>query len=354
MAEFKRILVTKLRHHGDVLLTSPIFTTLRRYYPDAQIDVVVYAETADMLTLHPAIDNVLVIDRKWKNLGVWQHLKKELGLIRHIKNQHYDLLIHLTESMRGFWFAQLGKIPMGVTFENNNRKNLFFWCKKFQKQVKRIHLRHTVECHLDTLRALGIQPAIEERRLILIAGDSAEKGIKDKLYAAGWQNQPYVVVHPTSRWMFKCWNTKDVAAVMEYLNSQGKTVVLSAAPAEEEMKMVKELRTIVKTPFLDLSGTMSLKELSALIQHAEMLFGVDSVPMHIAAAMQTPVVALFGPTGDKEWGPWMVKSEIVTSHNHPCRPCGQAGCANSHICDCLVHLPKSQVIEAINTIQVRQ
>lgn len=354
MPEFKRILVSKLRHHGDVLLTSPVFTTLRRRFPDAQIDVVVYAETADMLTLHPAIDNVLVIDRKWKKLGAWGHFKKELGLIRHIRDQRYDLLLHLTESMRGFWFAQLGKIPQGVTFYNDGRKHLFFWRKKFQKQVRRVHLRHTVESHLDTLRALGIQPTMEERKLVLVAGDAAEQGVKEKLQAAGWQNQPYVVVHPTSRWMFKCWNTNDVAAVMEYLSQQGKTVVLSAAPSKEEMKMVEELRATVTTPFLDLSGKMSLKELAALIQHAEMLFGVDSVPMHIAAAMQTPVVALFGPTGDKEWGPWMVKSEVVTSHHHPCRPCGQAGCANSHVCDCLVQLPRSQVIEAINVIQVSQ
>lgn len=354
MSEFKRILVTKLRHHGDVLLTSPIFTTLRRHYPNAQIDVIVYAETADMLTLHPAINNVLIIDRKWKKLGVWRHFLKELALIRHIKSQHYDLLLHLTESMRGFWFAQLGKIPHGVTFYNENRKRLFFWKKKFQKQVKRIHLRHTVEGHLDTLRVLGLQPTVEERKLVLVAGEAAELGVKDKLYAAGWQNQPYIVVHPTSRWMFKCWNTKDVAAIMEYLSHQGKTVVLSAAPSKEEMQMVEDLRAIVTTPFIDLSGKMSLKELSALIQHAEMLFGVDSVPMHIAAAMQTPVVALFGPTGDKEWGPWMVKSEVVTSNHHPCRPCGQAGCANSHICDCLVQLPRRRVIDAINIIQVSQ
>ncbi|SKC12604.1 heptosyltransferase-3 [Kosakonia radicincitans] len=352
MPEFKRILVTKLRHHGDVLLTSPVFTSLRRYYPDAQIDVVVYAETADMLSLHPAIDNVLVIDRKWKNLGVWGHLKKEWELISHIKSQRYDLLLHLTESMRGFWFALLGNIPQGVTFHNDDRQKLFFWRKKFQKQVKRLHLRHTVESHLDTLRVLNLQPTIDERKLVLVAGEAAERGVQDKLRIAGWQNQPYVVVHPTSRWMFKCWNTKDVAAVMEYLSHQGKTVVLSAAPSKEEMKMVEDLRAITTTPFLDLSGTLSLKELAALIQHAEMLFGVDSVPMHIAAAMQTPVVAIFGPTGDKEWGPWMVKNQVVSSHQHPCRPCGQAGCANSHICDCLVQLPRNQVLEAIKIIQV--
>ncbi|WP_064515020.1 putative lipopolysaccharide heptosyltransferase III [Buttiauxella gaviniae] len=352
MREFKRILVTKLRHHGDVLLSSPIFTTLRRYYPNAQIDVIVYAETADMLTLHPAIDNVLIIDRKWKDLGLWGHIKKEIALIRHIRNQRYSLILHLTESMRGFWFAQFGNIPTGVTFENDNRKKLFFWRKRFQKQVKRMLHRHTVESHLDTLRVLGLQPTMEERKLVLVAGESAQFSVTEKLTAAGWNNQPYVVVHPTSRWMFKCWNVDDVAATMAHLYAQGKTVVLSAAPSKAEMSMVNELCANIQSPFINLAGCLSLKELSALIENAEMLFGVDSVPMHIAAAMQTPVVAIFGPTGDKEWGPWMVKSKVVSSTKHPCRPCGQAGCANSHVCDCLVQLPRSQVIEAINSIQV--
>lgn len=353
MPEFKRILVTKLRHHGDVLLSSPVFTVLRRYYPDAQIDVIVYAETAEMLTLHPAIDNVLVIDRKWKKLGPWRHLKKEWSLLRHVRNQRYSLILHLTESMRGFWFAQFGNVPLGVTFSNDNRKKLFFWRRRFQKQVQRIRFRHTVEGHLDTLRVLGMQPTPEERRLVLVAGDSAQLSVKEKLIAGGWNNQPYVVVHPTSRWMFKCWNIDDVAAVIEHLYMQGKSIVLSAAPSKEEMNMIDELITRIQTPVINLSGKLSLKELSALIENAEMLFGVDSVPMHIAAAMQTPVVAIFGPTGDKEWGPWMVKNQVVSSTQHPCRPCGQAGCANSHVCDCLVQLPRNQVLDAINFIQVK-
>jgi heptosyltransferase-3 len=97
---------------------------------------------------------------------------------------------------------------------------------------------------------------------------------------------------------------------------------------------------------LDLSGQLSLKELAALTARARLFVGVDSAPMHIAAAMGTPVVAIFGPSGDCEWGPWGEGHRVVASNTHPCRPCGMAGCNDSKVSDCLTTLPVPQVLSA--------
>ena len=84
--------------------------------------------------------------------------------------------------------------------------------------------------------------------------------------------------------------------------------------------------------------------------HPKLFIGVDSVPMHIAAAMQTPTVVLFGPSGEMSWGPWQVPHRVVSSEAHPCRPCGQDGCGGGKLSDCLTSLPVERVLQAVDQL----
>ena len=106
-------------------------------------------------------------------------------------------------------------------------------------------------------------------------------------------------------------------------------------------------------PVVNLGGQLTLKQLAALTAQAKLFIGVDSAPMHIAAAMQTPVLASFGPSGDKEWGPWMVPHRLITS-DHPCRPCGQDGCGGGKISECLTTLPVDDVYAATQELLSRE
>jgi heptosyltransferase-3 len=99
-----------------------------------------------------------------------------------------------------------------------------------------------------------------------------------------------------------------------------------------------------------LAGQLSLKELAALTARARLFIGVDSAPMHIAAAMGTPTVALFGPSGDREWGPWGVPHRVVSSDAHPCRPCGIDGCGGGKVSDCLSSLSVDRVHAAVQEL----
>ena len=94
----------------------------------------------------------------------------------------------------------------------------------------------------------------------------------------------------------------------------------------------------------------SLPELAAVTREARIFVGVDSAPMHIAAAMQTPVIALFGPSGEFEWGPWRVPHRIITSMDHPCRPCGIDGCGGGKISECFTTLPVERVCAALTEL----
>ena len=159
----------------------------------------------------------------------------------------------------------------------------------------------------------------------------------------------FIHLHPTSRWLFKTWPEEKVAELIRQLAQAGHRVVVTSAPEERELDMVRQIRAAAGDAAIDLSGQLSLKELAALTAQSKLFVGLDSAPMHIAAAVQTPVVALFGPSGEIDWGPWMVPHRIVTS-SHPCRPCGQDGCGGSKISECLTTLPVSQVLAAIETL----
>lgn len=350
LSDLRRVLVTKLRHHGDVLLSSPVFSALKTYAPHADIDALVYAETAEMLSLHPAIAQVHVIDRHWKKRGPLGHLSAEWQLLQALRSRQYDLVIHLTDHPRGAWIARLCKARWAVARRVSGRGG--WWQNAFSHfySTPRHALRPTVETNLDALRRLGIHPSVDERRLALVPGAAADIRVDTLLSDLGLSHKSFIHLHPASRWFFKCWTVDKMAALIDKLHADGQTVVLSAAPDATETAMIDAIQTRVARPALSLAGQLSLKELAALSARARLFIGVDSAPMHIAAAVGTPVVALFGPSGDKEWGPWGVPSRIITSPTHACRPCGMDGCAGSKVSDCLVSLPLEPVWQAVQEL----
>lgn len=351
LENLRRVLVIKLRHHGDVLLSSPVFSALKAHAPQAEIDALVYAETAGMLSLHPAIAQLHVIDRQWKKLGPLGHLAAEWQLLKRLRTRHYDLVVHLTDHPRGAWIARLCKARWAVVRRSGGGRG-GWWQNAFSHfySTPRHALRHTVELNLDALRRLGLQPTREQRRLSLVAGTEAETRVASLLEQQGLASTAFVHLHPASRWFFKCWTIDNMAELVRRLQGRGHAVVLSAAPDATEMAMIEAIQTKLDTPAFSLAGQLSLKELAALSARAKLFIGVDSAPMHIAAAVGTPVVALFGPSGDKEWGPWGVPHRIVTSAHHPCRPCGMDGCAGSKVSDCLASLPVEPVWQAVQEL----
>jgi heptosyltransferase-3 len=210
-------------------------------------------------------------------------------------------------------------------------------------------LRHSVEKHLDALRHLGLQPAPEERKLVFNPGEEATSAAKSLLAKHGLADKPYLLFHPTSRWMFKSWDSNKAGALIDMLIEQGHTLVITSAPSEVEMDYVEKMLSSVTHPVINLAGETNLKELGALIGNAACFIGMDSVPMHLAAAMCTPTIALFGPSGDQEWGPWMVPNKTITT-DISCRPCGLDGCGGGKISDCLMQIQPTTVFSSVQEL----
>jgi heptosyltransferase III len=353
LTRLKRALVIQLRHHGDVLLTSPVFTVLKNHAPMSEVDALVYAETRDMLDLHPAIAQVHVVDRRWKELGAQARIMREWRLHAAMRARRYDLIVHLSEHPRGAWLARSLGARYAVAHDFPRKSGA--WKKSFTHLVPlpANGRRHRVELNLDALRRIGIQPGDEERKLALVPGGEAERSVDALLASEGLRAKRFIHFHPGSRWQFKCWPTERAAALIDALVGRGDRVALTAAPDERELALVAEIRSRVGASFADFSGKLTLKQLAALTACAKMFIGVDSAPMHIAAAMQTPTVALFGPSGEAEWSPWRVPHRVVASAEHPCRPCGNDGCGGGKVSECLSRLPLEAVLDAVDSLAAR-
>ena len=343
----RRALVVKLRHHGDVLLASPVFQVLHNRAPHAEIDALVYDETRDMLAGHPAIAQVHGVGRDWRHAGLAEQARQESALFSQLRERRYQLIVHLTDHWRGAWLAQALRPRWCVAPERDST----FWRWSFTHRYKlpRHTPRHAVEANLDALRRIGLYPEEDEKSLVLVPGSEAEAKVDALLAEAGLAPRGFVHVHPTSRWLFKTWSEAQSAELLRALARDGHRLVVTAAPDAREKAIVERILAQAAVPVTDLSGRLTLRELAALAARARLFFGVDSAPMHIAAAMGTPVVALFGPSGEKEWGPWRVRHRVVTS-DHPCRPCGNDGCGGGKVSECLTRLPVERVRAAINDV----
>ena len=342
LADCRRALVIKLRHHGDVLLASPVLGTLGDHAPRMAIDALVYDDTAPMLEGLPGLAELHTVGRDWRKLGATQRLFLEWRLFSELRERRYDLIVHLSEHPRGAWLARALRARYSVAPALPGRGR--FWARSFSHlyALPRNGRRHAVELNLDALRRIGVQPAHDRRRVRFVPGAEAEARVDALLAERGLAAGGFIHMHPASRWHFKCWPADKNAELIGRLAGEGRRIVLTSAPDEEEVALVEDIVARTQGATVNLAGKLSVKELGALTARARLFVGVDSMPMHLAAAMGTPSVALFGPSGEHDWGPWNVAHRIVAS-SHSCRPCGNDGCGGGKLSECLTTLPVERV-----------
>ncbi len=199
-----------------------------------------------------------------------------------------------------------------------------------------------VEQNLEALRALGIEP--RQPRLQFFWNGAVEAGISTWLKDKGLTPGEFVVMHPGAGWRFKCWTPTGYARVIEALMEDWRLpVVLTGSRAAHEQDLLREILAECRAQPLNLAGRLTFKELGALIAKARFFFGMDSAPMHLAAAVETPAVALFGPSGAFNWRPWG-EGHLVMQKDWECVPCGRDGCEGSKVSRCLVELDPDEVL----------
>ncbi|MCH9611980.1 MAG: Lipopolysaccharide core heptosyltransferase RfaQ [Chlamydiia bacterium] len=343
----KRVLVIKLRHHGDVLLSTPVFSLLKSRIPNVQIDGYVYSECIPILEGHPAISDLIGYDKKWKKGGLWKRVLGEWRVLKQIRKNKYDLVISLTEGDRGAIVAAFSKARYRLGMDPK-KTGMLFKKKLFTHLYQRCPtLRHTVEKDLDAMRAIGLMPRLNEKELGFFVPEQAKQTV-DQLTGSGG----FVHIHPSSRWDFKCVPPQHMAQVIRALRQRGETVVISSGPDPVEIAQVEEiLARSGPEGVINMAGKMSLKELGAFISKAKLLICVDSLPLHLSSVFKAPVVVLFGPSSYVNWGPWQNARARVIANQYSCQPCYLPGCGASGKSECLINLsPKETIAQAFELL----
>lgn len=341
----KRILVVMLRHFGDVLLTSPVFTVLQHACPNAEIDALIYRHTAPMLENHPAISQLHLVEKSQK-APFFTKWKTERALLKAMDAREYDALIVLNKHWRAWRLAWRYRGRLKFCVGPYDPLSIL-WNLPFRQYFRDyLYGRHRVAFNLDAVRQLGIQPCQRDTRLLLNLSNAADEEADRICEAHQLAIGEFIVIHPTSRGFYKCWPAEKFKTLVNRLVEQGERVVITSGPDSKELQFVMSMLEGDTGSVTNLAGKLSLGALASVIGRAKLFIGVDSAPMHIAAAMGTPVVALFGPSRDWEWGPWRVPSWVMVNPDYRCRPCNRPGCGDAGASDCLKSLQVEPVLEA--------
>ncbi|MBI5740617.1 MAG: putative lipopolysaccharide heptosyltransferase III [Nitrospirae bacterium] len=364
MSQFKdvnSILVIKLRHIGDVLLTVPVFRALRETFPGARISALVNSGTEEALSGSPYINEIMVFDGAIKNLSGARRYQREIKFLKGIRTRDFDMTVDLTGGDR----ASIISASSGAKYKLGWKPGKGLEWKKYiyTHMIEPRPGRHMVLQNLEVVNAFGIKTgdlSVDFRihaRDMDYAGDILGKRPGDAL----------VHIHPTSRWLFKCWDDKYMADVINWLIEQGIKVVVTSSADKKEFEKAKKILslcpalTAARSPrLIDLCGKTTLGQLAAVSGESDFFLGVDSAPMHIAAAVATPVIALFGPSGAFNWGPWdnsadpenayrnrnglqICGAHTVVQREWECVPCGEDGCQRSKRSRCLEDITPEEI-----------
>jgi lipopolysaccharide heptosyltransferase II len=325
----RKILVIKLRAIGDVILATPVLENLRQAFPLAQIDFLTEKSCWPIMRGHPVVHEVLVLDR--------QKPGASRSLIRHIRECHYDIVFDLFGNPRSALLTWLSGAPTRVGFRFRGRKHAYNI--KVEPRGDRVH---EVEFNLDALRALQI-PIVSRRLHVAVDAES------ENFAAQFWrendlENRLAIGLNASGGWYTKRWPLESFAQLGDRLRRELNAVVLLLwGPGESDD--VKKIAQMMREPSLPAPST-NLKQLAALLSRLTLLVSNDSGPLHLAAAMGTRVVGIYGPTRPDLQGPWGKDHETVVKAGLPCLGCNGVTCKIvTH--DCMRQLGVEEVLEAV-------
>ncbi len=335
------ILLLQLGDIGDVVLTTPCIQALRDNFPKARLVVMVREKAAELLTDFPGLDEVIPV-RKAQG-GVFGEITGQFGFVRALRAHDFDLAIDLRTGTRGAILARLSGARRRVGFFTDNEA---WWRNRLFTDLLRYDYTpdlHVKDHLLALLEAFGILALHRVPELRISGSMQAEA---DRLLAGIKRNGgPLVVVQPFSLWQYKEWGREKYVALIQWLVKKYRATVLITGGGAEYARAEEILRDCDDSCH-NLAGKTSLALYAALLSRCRLFIGVDSAGLHIAAAVGTPTVSLFGPSSPVSWAP-QGQGHMVVRKEFPCVPCRQKGCNGSGTSRCLDELTVEQVLTAV-------
>ena len=332
--DVRKVLLVRLRSIGDTVLATPSIFALKRFLPDAEIDILVEDWVAPVLDHHPHVNRVVVMERGG--------LRARTRAARALRSAGYDVVYNLHGGTTATFLTRATGARHRVGYESYQYAQLHNHQAPSPLALWQQPKTHSVEQQLALLGWTGV-PVTDRPRTELGINPAAADAVDQRLARAGLEGKKLALIHPAAAFATKQWAVENFARVIEFLASRDFAPVAIAAPNESAL-----IRDLVSASSAAITTfELPLPEVTALAARSALFVGNDSGIAHIAAAVETPSVVIFGSSNVAHWRPWNRSAAEVVFEEMPCQPCHGYFCEKFAQPECILRVPVPRVIAAI-------
>jgi predicted lipopolysaccharide heptosyltransferase III len=350
----QNILLIQLGDIGDVVLSIPAFRAVRDQFPQANIIVAVREKAKELIQHVPWVNGVMAINQDQRSL--LDEISYQWMFFSLVRSYHFDLVFDFRTGTRGAILAFLSGAKERVGFFDPEG----FWRNRLFTHLYRLDYHasmHVAAYYFSLLQAYGLIVAHEapEMHVTSEVQKHAARILNKEGIPSDW---PIIAIQPFSLWGYKEWSIHKYAQLIQWILS-ARCISIVITGSQHERERAKDLIDRCAghgfeghegrdRQVFNLAGKTSLGELAALIRSCRLFIGSDSSGMHIAAAVGTPTVVIFGPSAPASWAP-AGDDHAIVQKDLPCVPCRQKGCDGSEVSRCLDELEVDEVRAVVQT-----
>ena len=324
---FHKILIRSTNWLGDALLTTPAIHRLKTHFPEAELTVLARPGVAQVFEANPDVRQVIPYENRGRHRGI----RGKWLLAKALKQEHFEIVVHFPHSFESAWISFLSGIPVRVGYATEGRGRLLTQAKPLPPGFNE---QHQVLSFMQLLEGLGIReipdPGRHPLRLRVAEDWKDQAGRRLGSYGVT-ADDPVIGLAPGAQYgPAKCWPLSAYERLAERIQNQRGARVILLGAARDALGVVRG-GGILQGPFINLLGQTALGEALALVERCQAVVSNDSGLMHVAAALNRPLVALFGSTSPERTGPWGGTSRVIRKP-FPCSPCFRKECREDRFC----------------------
>jgi len=330
-----KILVIRFSSLGDVLLTTPIVRSIRKNYPSAEIHFLTKKQFAPILENNPYINQIIKYDTKNNRF---------IDIIKLIANNQYDLIIDLQNKLNSFLIKAFAGRCKKITY---NKKHFYRWRLTHKSLSKNLApIKSTVSLYSTVLDKLGIK--LDEDKLDIFLPDN-----QDEIYSEFRikNSELRISISPGATHFTKQYPADYYSQIVDMITDRLNAQIILLG-SKSEKKLTAQISDGCKKKILDLAGETDIMDMAIIIKNSELFISGDCGPMHIAAALNIPQIAIFGPTHPKLGFAPINTNAVIVQKALSCRPCGLHGrekCPKAHF-KCMMDIKPKEIFEKIESI----
>ena len=345
----RKVLIVRLRSIGDTVLTTPSLIALRRFLPDTQIDILLEDWVAPLLDGFGEVDNILTVSKA---------ASARAKLVREIRKTKYDIVFNLHGGTTATFFVRTSGAKHRVGYKTYQYSFLYNHRLSSASDFWQKEKTHSAEQQMALFGFLGV-PVEETLKTHLAVTKKASVSLKRKLIAemqkqgvfADEKGKEYLkkfaLIHPAAAFESKQWATEKFARIAEFLSEKGLHPI--AVAAKNERSILDDIENLSNVQILTFDD-LTLPEITALASRAKVFVGNDSGIAHIASAVKTPSVVIFGSSNRDHWRPWTDAPNKIVYEKFKCQPCAGYTCEEFGEPKCILNVKPESVIHEINDI----